>query len=250
MNEKIAALVQLSREIGREDRALAILGEGNVSVRLDSEQFAVKASGCSLATLMEAEVTLCQTGKVLALLENKALPDAKVEQALLEVRVDAAAKKPSMEALFHAWLLTLEGVAFVAHCHPVAACQVLCSPRARDFAERRMFPDEIVYCGAAAVYVPYVEPGLPLAREIRERTIAFIKEHGDTPRIIMLQNHGIIALGVTPGGVLASVLMANKAAAVFAGAAAIGGPNFLLPPQVERIAVRPDEHYRRGTVEK
>ncbi len=55
MNEKIKSLLELSRDIGREDRQLAILGEGNTSVRLSNDQFAVKASGSSLATLTEEE---------------------------------------------------------------------------------------------------------------------------------------------------------------------------------------------------
>ena len=245
MNESISALLELAHQIGREDRHLAILGEGNVSVRLSPCQFAVKASGSSLATLGETDVTVCDIGKVLAILDQKMLPDAKLEQALLEARMNDRAKKPSVESMFHAWLLSLEDVSYVGHCHPVSANQVLCSPRARDFAERRMFPDEIVCCGAASVYVPYADPGLVLAREIRERTSAFIKEHEYVPRLIVLQNHGIIALGSTPNAVLACLLMATKAAAIFAGAAAMGGPNFLLPQHVERIFVRPDEAYRQ-----
>jgi hypothetical protein len=39
--------------------------------------------------------------------------------------------------------------------------------------------------------------------------------------------------------------MAAKAAAIFMGAAALGGPNFMTPAQVERISSRPDEAYRQ-----
>ena len=49
----------------------------------------------------------------------------------------------------------------------------------------------------------------------------------------------------TPESVLATTLMGTKAAEIFAGAAAIGGPRFLTPGQVVRIAGRPDEHYRQ-----
>jgi len=242
---KISELIKLSHEIGREDRQMAILGEGNTSIKLDADRFAVKASGSCLATLTEAEVTVCETKTLLALMEKKSISDTETDQTLLDSRVGGVGKKPSVEAMFHAWLLQLTGVDCVGHCHPVAANQILCSPRAHDFAQRRMFPDEIVCCGAASVFVPYVDPGLPLAREIRERTNAFIKEHGFIPRLILLQNHGIIALGATANSVLACLLMATKAAAIFAGAAAMGGPNFLPPQQVERIAGRPDEAYRQ-----
>jgi ribulose-5-phosphate 4-epimerase/fuculose-1-phosphate aldolase len=147
--------------------------------------------------------------------------------------------------MFHAWLLTLEGVEFVGHCHSEAANKILCSERARDFAENRIFPDEIVCCGRASVFVENCDPGLPLALGIREQTTAYIKQHGEAPRLILLENHGIIALGKTADAVLACTYMADKAASIFAGAAAMGGPVFLPREQIERIAGRPDEVYRQ-----
>lgn len=244
-DDPLSALLEMSHQIGREDRGFTLLGEGNTSARLNSTQFAVKASGASLATLTAAEVTVCDTTRLLTLLDRKHLPDALIEQALLEARVDPQARKPSIEALFHAWLLTLEGVHFVGHAHPIYINQILCSPRARDFAEHRMFPDEIVCCGPVSVYVPYADPGLPLAWQIRERTKDYLREHGAVPKLILLQNHGVIALGASPRAVLGALAMAEKAARIFAGAAAMGGPTFLLPQHVERIAQRPDEIERQ-----
>ena len=55
----------------------------------------------------------------------------------------------------------------------------------------------------------------------------------------------MIALGATPEAVIAASLMASKAAAIFAGAAALGGARFVTPAQVDRIEGRPDEHYRQ-----
>lgn len=245
MNEPVQDLLQLSREIGREERQMAILGEGNTSARTGPDTFAVKASGCCLGTLAAADVTLCEIHPVLALMDKKSMPDLDMEMALLDARVDKQAKKPSIESLFHAWLLTLDGVSFIGHCHPVACNQILCSPRALDFADHRMFPDEVVCCGPKSVFVPYVDPGLPLAREIRDRTAAFIKEHDRIPRLILLQNHGVIALGATTSAVMSCLLMAEKAARIFTGAATMGGPHFLAQASVDRIAGRPDEHYRQ-----
>jgi rhamnose utilization protein RhaD (predicted bifunctional aldolase and dehydrogenase) len=238
-------LVALSRELGRPDHQLAILGEGNTSVGLGQGRFAVKASGASLATIQAEDFTVCELEPVLALLDQKQLSDAQVGEALLASRVDPQSRRPSIESVFHAWLLTLEGVRFVGHTHPLGVNQILCSPRARDFSERRTFPDEVVMCGAASVFVPYTDPGLPLAREIRDRTRAFAEKQGTLPRLILLQNHGLIALGNSGTAVLGSTLMAAKAAAVFLGAAALGGPNFLTTSQVERIAGRLDEVYRQ-----
>lgn len=243
--ETVAALLQLSHELGADRLRMAILGEGNTSVRLDDGTFAVKASGSNLATLTEEGVTVCRFDRLLPLLDATSATDAEIDAALLASRVDERAKKPSIEALFHAWLLTLPGVRCVGHVHPIAVNQILCSPRAPEFARRRIFPDDIVMCGAESVLVPYSDPGLGLARAIRDRLRAFVGRTGREPKVILLKNHGIIALGATPKAVLGTLLMSEKSAEIFVGAAALGGPDFLSSSQVGRIAGRPDEHYRQ-----
>jgi len=244
----LAALLALSHDLGREERRLAILGEGNASARCDGHAFLVKASGCNLATLTAGGLTRCRFRRLLPLLDRRAPGDAAIDEALLAARERASALKPSVEAIFHAWLLTLPGINFVGHTHPVSVNRVLCSRWARTFAARRLFPDEAVCCGEASVFVPYTDPGLKLAQAIRRHTVQFIRRRGVVPRLILLESHGLIALGGTPAAVMAATLMAEKAADIFVGAAAASGgraPRFLSPTEVARIAGRPDEHYRR-----
>jgi rhamnose utilization protein RhaD (predicted bifunctional aldolase and dehydrogenase) len=244
-NAIIKDLLTLSHEIGREDRGLAMLGEGNTSARLSEETFLVKASGSCLGTLQEDDVTECRLDALLPSLDKESMSDQEIDDALLAARVDQKARKPSVEAVFHAWILSLPGVKFVGHSHATSVNQILCSPRARDFAERRMFPDEVVCCGPAAVYLPYTDPGLKLAQALRSQTEAFIKKYQRQPRVILMQNHGLITMGATWQSVLAAMLMAEKAAKIFVGAAALGGPVFFSKTTVERICGRPDEAYRQ-----
>ena len=244
-NDALQSLLDLSHSLGGERLRMAILGEGNTSLRLDAETFAVKASGSNLASLRAADLSACRFDRLLPLLDAPAATDAEIDRVLFAARVNEADKKPSIEALFHAYLLTLPGVACVGHVHAIAVNQILCSPRARDYAERRACPDEIVMCGIESVFVPYAEPGLGLAQSIRREVQALVRRTGREPKIILLQNHGIIAVGPSPKAVLGSLLMAEKAAEIFVGAAALGGPVFLTAAQCERIAGRPDEHYRQ-----
>jgi rhamnose utilization protein RhaD (predicted bifunctional aldolase and dehydrogenase) len=238
-------ILTLSHELGREERGLAILGEGNTSARVGDETFFVKASGTCLGTLKEEDAVECRFSALLPLLEQDGLTDQQIDDALLAARVDSKAKKPSVEAVFHAWLVSLPGIKFVGHVHAIGVNQILCSPRARDFAQHRIFPDEIVCCSTASVFVPYTDPGVKLAQVIRRETEAFIKKQQRQPRIILMQNHGVIALGATWQAVLTAMLMAEKAAKIFVGAAALGGPVFMTDAHVQRIAGRPDEAYRQ-----
>ena len=247
-DEKRAALLALSHELGAEHRDLAILGEGNTSARLESGRFLVKASGCNLGTLGAEDLVECNSSPLLELLNHAEATDADVDRAVMGCRLDPNARRPSVEALFHAYFLSLPNVEFVGHTHPTAINAVLCSPRARDFAQKRTFPDEIVCCGPASVFVPYTDPGLWLGQEIRTQTEMFIKGHGVPPRVILLESHGVITLGASPQAVKAAMFMAVKAARIFAGAAALGGPVFLSDATVARIGGRKDEHYRQAAL--
>jgi rhamnose utilization protein RhaD (predicted bifunctional aldolase and dehydrogenase) len=244
-HQTLSDLLDLSHELGDPTRGLAILGEGNTSAQLSAKSFLVKASGTCLATLKKDEVVECSFSRLLPLLDQSGLKDAAVDAALLDSRVDAAAKKPSVEALFHGYLLSLPDVNYVGHTHATAVNSILCSPRAREFATGRMFPDEIVCCDVESVFVAYTDPGLKLSVAIRRGVEEFIQRLGRPPKVILMENHGLIALGKTPNAVLSATFMAEKAATVFLGAAALGGPRFLTAEHIARIAGRPDEKYRQ-----
>ena len=245
--EKMASLLKLSLDLGREDRGLAILGEGNTSCRLDAETFLVKASGSSLSNLQESQLVACRFSVLLPLLKAGQVSDADMEKALLASRVDPSQPKPSVEAVFHAYLLSLPGIDVVGHTHPIAVNSILCAGDgpSRQYADQRRFPDEIVCCGAKSVLLPYFDPGAPLSHGIAEATDKFITVENRPPRVILLQNHGLIALGASTGAVLATSLMAEKAARIFLAALTLGKCTCLSPENVARIDSRPDEHYRQ-----
>ena len=233
--DSLSQLVWLSHEIGHEDRGLALGGEGSVSARLDATHFGIRASATMLHNLRPDQICRCDIKTISGFIDSQGADTVDLQAALAKT-VEAGAQRPSTEALLHAWLLQLEGVNFVGHCHPEACLQVLCSPAAERFAEYRMFPDEILATGPSSALVPYHEPGAPLARELRAKVNIYMRRSfGRYPRLVLLQNHGIIALGSTAESVLATILMAEKAARVFVGSARLGGPVFLTQPMVMRI---------------
>lgn len=236
-------LLHLAHALGDESRALAILGEGNVSATTDPDHFLVKASGSTLASLDPSGLTLAARKPILELLQTQP-DDINVHRTLLDARRRPEDRKPSVEAAFHAWLLTLPGVEIVGHTHPEALLGILASDLGETFAHQRFFPDQIVCCGEDSIWVPYVDPGVPLAIAIRDAVTAA----DFTPRTLLLQNHGLIALGSNIGEVLSATLMMDKAARVFLHAATCGQPTPLPPHQIRRIASRLDEHERRAAI--
>ena len=247
----LSQLIEMSRHLGDPAHDYAILGEGNSSARADDDSFWVKASGSELRTIDAAGFVRVRFEPLLALLDgdipaDPAEADILVRRVLEAAGVDpAASKRPSVETVLHALALELPGVNFVGHTHPTALNAILCSRQVKDAIAGRLFPDEIVICGPAPVYVPYTDPGLPLARAVRNRIGQFVREYGETPKVILMQNHGLIALGGTANEVQNITAMAVKTARVILGTFGLGGPRPLSSAAVARIHTRPDELYRR-----
>ena len=241
-------LIAMSHDLGRPESQLAILGEGNTSALCDGEQFLVKASGCMLSNIDESGFARLDRIAAEELLDAELGSDAEIMAALMDVCIGNAGRRPSIEAMMHAYLLGLPGINFVGHTHPIAVNALLCSQRAEELAHVCLFPDQIVCCGPAPVFIPYSDPGLPLARLVRERVQAWMAQYQMAPKALLLQNHGFFAIGATASQVLSCTLMWDKTARVIAGAMACGGVHPLTPAQIDRIFTRPDEKFRAQAI--
>jgi len=244
-------LVAMSNTLGRPELDYAILGEGNTSAREDDAaggpaSFWVKASGTEMRTITAAGFVRVAFDRVLVLLDQPNLSDADVKAGLTAAKADPAAPgHPSVETLLHALCLQLPGISFVGHTHATAVNMLTCSVGFEQAYAGRLFPDEIVLCGPAPVLVPYTDPGVPLAKEVWARIQRHVEQHGENPRVILMQNHGIVALGRSAQQVLDVTAMAVKTARVLLGTFAAGGPHFMSEHAVARIHSRPDEQFRR-----
>lgn len=246
--DHMTALLELSHALGDPAHEWAILGEGNTSTHASPDTFLIKSSGSELQTLDAAQVSEVRFAPVIAALDHERdYTDAEVHALLQTARGADTGRMPSVETLLHGFLLTLPGVEFVGHTHVLSINSLLCSHEgwAAIQAGGRLFPDEIVVCGVAPCCVPYTDPGIPLARVLRDAVRDYLDRFGVVPKTIYLQNHGFIAVGSSAREVCNIHRMADKAARILLGALSCGTPAFLSPTQVTRIQTRPDEHERQ-----
>lgn len=241
--EIVDTLLWLAHELGHEPRQLAILGEGNVSTQADDGAFWVKASGTSLATLRPEDVSLVSLTGVLGWLEQPHLADETIERALTDVLL-ANHKKPSVETFLHALCLNA-GAMWVGHTHTVSINSILCSEHGATPFLQHIFPDAIVVCGHMPAVVPYVDPGFALAKAVQQTLADYQHTHGHMPKLMLLENHGPVALGQSAQDVLNIMLMADKWAKTLVGTLSIGKPRYLRQQDTQRIDGRTDEDYRR-----
>lgn len=245
--DSLSQLVAMSQYLGVPERDYIILGEGNTSARADADTFWVKGSGRELRTIAAKDFVRVVFDRALALFERDNPGDHEVKEALAAAKADPETQAtPSVETLLHALCLNLDGVNFVGHTHPTPVNALACSVAFDTAFHGRLFPDEIVVCGPAPLLLPYTDPGFPLARAFKHLLANYLDRYGTPPRVVLMQNHGLIALGRSAADVENITAMMVKAARVLLGTFAAGGPHFLLPQDADRIHGRPDEIYRRG----
>jgi rhamnose utilization protein RhaD (predicted bifunctional aldolase and dehydrogenase) len=244
-DEPLTELVRLSRSLGRPERELVVLGEGNTSALVDGERFVVKASGRSLADAAPESFVELRLHTTLGLLDFDPLTDEELSaEGLMAARIGEG-PRPSIEAVMHALGLTEGGAQFVGHTHPTAVNAILCSDRAEALVAGAIFPDQVVVCGREALLIPYADPGLPLAHVVREGLREYRGRTGTTPKTVYLRNHGLLALGQSAVEVDQITTMATKVARILKGVLSLGQPVYLSAAQADRIEARPDEHHRR-----
>lgn len=231
-------------QLRREERQLAILGEGNTSVACGDGTFWVKASGSALGALDDSGVSRVRLEPMLELMSRDHLDELAIEEALLAAQADTAHPKPSVETFLHALCLSEGAARWVGHTHPIAVNQILCSRLGAEPFLRHLFPDAIVICGLLPAVVPYIDPGFALAKAVLVELRRYRAAHGQAPKLLLC-NHGPVALGQSAREVLNIMLMADKWARILQGTYALGGPNFLSEREAVRIDSRLDEQYRR-----
>jgi rhamnose utilization protein RhaD (predicted bifunctional aldolase and dehydrogenase) len=237
-------LIAAARWLAQPELDSAILAEGNVSQTDGEGRFWVKASGHQLGSIDSTGFVLVDGNPILAQLDSN-LADREVKDALRQATIAGGPAVPSVETFMHAWLLTLPGVECALHAHPVPQVVLSSHPMAAKICQHRLFPDEIVCCGPATVWVPYVDPGLPLAQAIRREVTTYVEQWSDFPRAILLGNHGLITLGGNLPQAKSAFQMAVKSGRAWVQALSLGWPETLSEESIQRIAGRPDEHYRQ-----
>lgn len=185
MNQALVdELISVANSFGA-DPEYSRAGGGNASVKLDGVLH-IKPSGVPLATITAADLVPLRIDVLLAALRSEeAVEGDPVRAAATAAQIgDAGGRRPSVEILFHALIPDT----LVLHTHPLVANAVTCNADAEALVARLL--------GDEAVLVPYTDPGVPLAREVEARRIAYTERTGrPAPGITLLANHGIIVSG-------------------------------------------------------
>ncbi|MDR2937704.1 MAG: SDR family NAD(P)-dependent oxidoreductase [Prevotellaceae bacterium] len=180
MNE-INDLIKISQHYGKDSRYV-IAGGGNTSYK-NADKLWVKASGHGLATITEDGFAVLDRKKLQVISEKTY--SANTAEREEEVKNDLAAacitkdRRPSVETSMHNAI----SAAFIVHLHPTMVNALMCAQNA-EAETQKIFGDTVLY-------IPYIDPGYVLFKEVETRVKNFKAKNGKEPEVILLQNHGI-----------------------------------------------------------
>lgn len=170
-------LLSLSARVGA-DPALVQGAGGNTSVKDDGILW-IKASGTWLRDAAARDIMVpVYLSPLLAAIERDD-PAAEKAQDFVVAERNPSGLRPSIETTVHA----LMGQRIVVHVHCVNTIALAVRQDAETVIAERLG-------GLNWVFIPYVRPGLPLARAIRDR----IRPNTD---VLVLGNHGLVVAGST-----------------------------------------------------
>ncbi len=202
MDKALSDLLRISKAVGK-DPALVQGGGGNTSVKTtDGKYMYIKASGTALKDMNERTgFRRLRLDKVLETVEDKRLAKlpAQTREPEIANRLLLACDgkmagdiRPSIETPLHAVLGK-----YVIHLHPVAVLAFVCAKNGRVGIERIFKTADFT-----AVWVPYTESGIMLAKKITKLAENYRSRPGKKPVVFFLQKHGIFVSADTPKAAL------------------------------------------------
>jgi len=235
----VGELVDISRWAGaRPDLIQA--GGGNTSVKsADSRSMYLKASGYALADLLPPGEPAGPRGYVamdvaelLRLLDREDLMEGAAGDVDTRLRtafaaactwVPAPGVRPSVEALLHALLGRV-----VIHTHPPLITALVAAQETSSAVDQ--FGELL---GRDVLYLPYRDPGLERARELRD-ALRQRKAGTEKAGVLLLENHGLFVWASTPRGAKGLTTRCLRAAGEIVGTPGKARTRHTVGPEVPR----------------
>ncbi len=185
MDTGLVQIAEASRRYGA-DPLYVFGGGGNTSFKTNDTLY-MKPSGVELATIQADDFVPMDRASVRDMLKASLPADAQAREAAVKDLMMAAVRpggkgRPSVETPMH----ELFPQPFVVHTHHTWMNGLACAMQAEERA-RELFPD--------AMWVPYVDPGYTLSKEMERRIDAYTTANRRPPAVAIMQNHGLVVAG-------------------------------------------------------
>ena len=164
-------------------------GGGNASCKHSENKMAIKASGFTIGEITEtsgyADVDYIKIREYHTDVKENELTEREANSTPFTMScvfpdADGNKLRPSVETGFHSIMKK-----YVMHTHPVYANTITCAAGGRELAETILGDTDFLW-------ISYINPGFSLTLAIKEAIEQYESHTGAFPKIIFLENHGLI----------------------------------------------------------
>ncbi|NMA94946.1 MAG: class II aldolase [Clostridiales bacterium] len=189
---KLKQFEMVSQEVGQYPD-LVQGGGGNTSYKIDDRLMAVKASGYRLDQITTKDgYVIVDYQKIRDYFNtvdldrdvNFEIESASFMKGCIPEGMNPKDLRPSIETGFHSFMDR-----YVIHTHSVYANILCCAVEGEDIANA-IFDDSI-----GMLWAPYVNPGFDLTIELNKAMKQYMDAKGHAPKVIFMENHGLIVSG-------------------------------------------------------
>ena len=191
-SNEIESLVKISKFAGERFDLVQSAG-GNSSIKLRNGTMLIKSSGVTLSDLnFNFGFTKVNNKKIKLILDNEKIFKNKNKQKkeflsrkLLQKANLEKNSTPSIEVFLHSLLdkVTL-------HTHPICVNNIVCGQNWKKNLNK-------IFINNNYLFIKYKTPGIELALELKKEVQNYLLKNQSLPKIIFLQNHGLIVTDST-----------------------------------------------------
>ncbi|MGB5238091.1 MAG: class II aldolase/adducin family protein [Flavobacteriaceae bacterium] len=185
INQELIHFIEMSRYAG-ERFDLVQAGGGNTSVKYDGNKMYIKASGFLLSEVSTTKgFCTVLTDKVVSIMDDLDVvdeADKRKKDMLASQKLNGAIfdgdNRPSIETYLHSLLYK-----YTLHVHAIAV---------NVFTSDKDWRNKLNELDSRALLVPYETPGIALALLLKDLLARYKSANGRLPKLVFLQNHGLI----------------------------------------------------------
>lgn len=164
-------------------------GGGNASCKHDENKMAIKASGFTIKDITEesgyVDVDFLKIKEYHTDVKAEELQKREKESTPFTLSCvfpakDGSSLRPSVETGFHSMMKK-----YVMHTHPVYVNVITCADGGEALA-KEILPE------LDFIWIPYINPGFSLSLAIGDAISDYENKNGVFPKVIFLENHGLI----------------------------------------------------------
>ncbi len=248
MTKLIEDILWLSQELETLRPELKII---SISAKA-SDSFFINSADSNTRLIAKQNIGEYRLEPMLQIAQSEYITKPQIFEIITNAQISKTEQKISSEFLIHAIGLVFAEANYLLHSHSTKVNKVLASKLGAKAFRGHVFEESVIICGKNPASIKFAESGYQLATAIYRELSSFQKIYFHLPKILLLENHGVVILAKNPKELITITKTLELWAELIYAAYQLGGPNYLSLDNVMNIETenRSTQNQEKTTIDK